>query len=202
MLRKIVKRVRKKVRKVRELYKEGQIDVLDSTGAPTGATANIYDIHDKGLWHRIANVYVVNSKDEVLAQKRSAGMRVFPNMWQAPMGGHIKSGETSIETALSELKEELGITVHKDDLIPIASTVKDEPQPGGFDREFHDNFVFYSDVLISDLKLQKFEVGGVKWFPIEEYKEILARKDPHHVMHPSLFAFFGYIDSTHGSRKD
>jgi isopentenyldiphosphate isomerase len=33
------------------------------------------------LWHRTANVYIVNSKNEVLLQKRSSTIRVFPNMW-------------------------------------------------------------------------------------------------------------------------
>lgn len=50
------------LRRQKEIRKEGMIDILDSTGVPTGVTAHIYEIHDRGHWHATVNVYVVNSK--------------------------------------------------------------------------------------------------------------------------------------------
>src|SRR6266403_1759045 len=55
-----LKRLRLRMRRIYETRKEGLVDILDESGNSTGKSANIYDIHEHGYWHRTANVYVVN----------------------------------------------------------------------------------------------------------------------------------------------
>lgn len=193
----IANTVRLALRRLYEIRKEGLIEVLDEHGSPTGELVHIYDIHERSLWHRTANVYVVNSKNEVLLQKRSSTIRVFPNMWTMSAGGHIRAGHTPLQTAVAELKEELDLDIAPEEFISFAETTKDEAQQNGTlrDREFHSNYIVHADVDIDTLKMQVHEVADLEWMPVEEYRAVIASNDPTHVHHASLSAFFAYIDA-------
>jgi 8-oxo-dGTP pyrophosphatase MutT (NUDIX family) len=106
-------------------------------------------------------------------------------------------GHTPLQTAVAELKEELGLDVAPEAFISFAETTKDEAQQNGTlrDREFHSNYMVYADVDIATLKMQAHEVGDLAWMPIEEYRAVIASNDPTHVHHTSLPAFFDYIDA-------
>ena len=192
-----MKGIRAWLRRIFEIVSEGHLDILDEYGMPTGGTAHIYDIHEKGHWHATANVYIVNSKNEVLLQKRSAGMRVFPNMWTLSAGGHVRAKQNPRDAAIEEVYGELGIQVTDSELVPLRQTRKKEVLLEGknFDKEFHYNFVVLRDVSIEDIRAGKMEISDVVWMPIEEYRAIVERKDPTHVMHASIPAFFEYVDT-------
>lgn len=60
---------------------------------------------------RTVNIFLVNSKGEILIQHRSDNRRLFPGMWDFSAAGHIKTGEDYKEAAIRETKEELGVDV-------------------------------------------------------------------------------------------
>lgn len=59
----------------------------------------------------------MNDKKELLLQKRSATKKSHPNFWDISGVGHIRAGETVIEGAIRELKEELGVEVKEEGLL-------------------------------------------------------------------------------------
>ena len=68
----------------------------------------------------------MNDKKELLLQKRSATKKSHPNCWDISGAGHIRAGESVIEGAIRELKEELGIEANENDLrfIDIVKSTK------------------------------------------------------------------------------
>ena len=48
------------------------IDVLNENGIKTGKIASRDEVHQKGLWHRAIVVAIINDKNEILLQQRSA----------------------------------------------------------------------------------------------------------------------------------
>ena len=50
---------------------EELFDVLNEDGRYTGRTESRENCHKKGLWHKAVVVFVINSKGQVLLQKRS-----------------------------------------------------------------------------------------------------------------------------------
>lgn len=46
----------------------------------------------------------------LLLGKRSARRRAYPGVWDLP-GGHVESGETTEQTLVRELREEIGVTL-------------------------------------------------------------------------------------------
>jgi isopentenyldiphosphate isomerase len=67
------------------------------------------EVHARGLLHRAVHVLVFNSLGEVFLQKRSMNKDRQPGVWDSSSSGHVDSGEHYDETAVRELREELGL---------------------------------------------------------------------------------------------
>ena len=80
-----------------------QLDVVGDGRAPRNA------VHRKGLLHRAVLILVFNKKGEVFVQQRARTKDVSPLLYEASLSGHVRAGESVIEAAVRELKEELGI---------------------------------------------------------------------------------------------
>src|SRR5689334_10976696 len=102
---------------------EEQIDILDEQGKPTGEVDGIKSVHEKGLWHRTVHVWFVNSKKEILLQKRSHTSETYPHKWDISAAGHISAGQSSAIAALRETEEEIGINLLPEDLIFITTII-------------------------------------------------------------------------------
>lgn len=179
-----------------------KIEVLDPEGNPTEHVADISEVHSDALWHRTANVYIVNSKNEVLFQKRSMNHVTLPGLWQVGVGGHVIAGQTSLEAAQQEVEEEIGISLPENEIIFMGtSRVKEVFDETNFNNEYQDNYIVYKDLDVGALALQEGEVAGVKWLPLEEMKKVMAARDPAYVYHTSTPIFFSYIER-HGTHKN
>jgi isopentenyldiphosphate isomerase len=57
------------------------LDIYDSEGKSLGIKVTKKEAHEKGLWHRAAHVWIINSRKELLIQKRSPVVDNHPNEW-------------------------------------------------------------------------------------------------------------------------
>lgn len=99
--------------------------------------------------------FIQNSKGELLVQKRAPqkdGKFAFT-------GGHPKYGETSIQGMITEIGEEIGLTVSEDELKLIYTDMDDEV--------FFDLYYIKKDFDISSLTIQE-KVSYVQWNTIDE----------------------------------
>lgn len=67
------------------------------------------EIHEKSLLHRSSHIFVFNTKGELFLQKRTLTKDENPGLWDSSAAGHINSGESYVDSAHRELKEELGV---------------------------------------------------------------------------------------------
>ena len=95
---------------------EEKIDVLNELGEFTGKVATRDECHQKGLWHRAVYAFIIDKKGNVLLQKRSANKKMWPNMWDVTVGGHVDSNEFGRQALIREVKEELGIDIKDEDI--------------------------------------------------------------------------------------
>ncbi len=84
-------------------------DVVDENNKVVGK-ATRKEAHTKGLLHRAVHILIVNSKGQVLLQKRSMTKDLYKGYWIDAAAGHVDSGESYESSARRELKEELGIS--------------------------------------------------------------------------------------------
>jgi len=67
------------------------------------------EVHARGLLHRAVHVLVFNAQGEVFLQKRSMMKDRQPGVWDSSCSGHVDSGEDYDQTAVRELREEIGL---------------------------------------------------------------------------------------------
>ncbi len=148
-------------------------DTMEKTGEKLSKLA----AHRLGVWHSSIHLIIVNkNKTKTLFQQRSSYKDLYPNMWDIAVGGHISSGESDEMAVRRELKEELGI--NSDDYkIEFIKKYKEELKNNNIDsKEIVSIFILYLDVNIDKLKLQKEEVGNVKWVTKEEMKLLIKER--------------------------
>eukprot|EP01132_Coremiostelium_polycephalum_P001998 gene1998-2460_t len=142
------------------------IDVLNEDGSSANYAVSRQEVHAKGLWHRVVHVWLIDSKGNLLIQKRSDNKESFPSTWDISSAGHIESGMTSRETAIKELFEELGILKNDEDLEYLFNAKKMYVQQNGkyLDNEFADIYLIHcpDGIDLDKIVLQKEEVSDVK----------------------------------------
>ena len=135
-------------------------------------------VHEKGLFHREISVWILNEKNEFLIQKRAATKKNQPNKW-AMCGGHIDVGETEIEAALREVKEEVGIkNIKLNDLIlyDVQKHVSNKLN-GIINNHFKYFYIIKTNLKENEFIIQKEELSEVKYVTFEELFE-KSEKEP------------------------
>ena len=110
--------------------------------------------------------WILNSKGELLIQKRNESLKRNPGKW-AFTGGAVDTNETSLNGAKREVKEEIGIEV-KDEEIEYLLSFKRE-------KGFVDVWLVKKDIAIEDLKLQDEEVSEARWVSLKTLIELAEK---------------------------
>jgi isopentenyl-diphosphate delta-isomerase len=68
------------------------------------------EAHEKGALHRALSVLIINSKKEILLQRRALGKYHSPGLWTNTCCSHPYPGEDPNEAAKRRLQEEMGMS--------------------------------------------------------------------------------------------
>ena len=158
------------------------VDLLNNGKELIGETCERNSVPE-GKYRLSIHIWIVNDKNEILIQQRSASRKMFPNMW-TNTGGACIAGETSIETVFRELKEELDITPSIDNLELIASYKRE--------KDYVDVWGLKQNINITDLKFNDNEVQDAKWVTVEEWKKLLIEEQ---AVKSSTDYFLKYINN-------
>jgi len=137
----------------------------------------------EGFYHLAVHVWIRNRKGEYLISQRSANRPTFPLMWEC-VGGSVLMGESSLEGALREVKEEVGL-----DLAPETGKVLFTKI-----REFHDIldvwlFEYDGDPHLDGATTD--EVADCRWMTVSEIRKLYEDNR----LAPTLGYFFGIIET-------
>ncbi len=95
------------------------LDVVDTSGRPTGEIVERSIAHREGIPHRTAHLWLLRRRNgcvQILLQKRAL-TKSFPGCYDISSAGHIPAGQDCLSSAVRELKEELGLTASETDLV-------------------------------------------------------------------------------------
>ena len=144
-------------------------EVLDGEGKPTGEIMEKYDkkVFERGFYHLGADVWIINSENKILIQKRSKQKRLQPNVW-AMTGGSVILGENSLKTIVREAREELNINIDGNNLELITKF-----RTGNV---WIDTYILKCDYDISKMKFKDDEVSDAKWATWEEIDDLVKNE--------------------------
>lgn len=142
-------------------------DLYDINRKPLGITMERGGVQPQGTYRLVVHICIFSTDNKMLCQKRVASKKVFPDLWDISCGGCVDSGETSLQGAIRETKEELGITLPSDAMAML--TVH-------FNYGFDDIYCVTMDVDESELTLQAEEVAEAKWLTKEQIHSLINDK--------------------------
>jgi isopentenyl-diphosphate delta-isomerase len=127
------------------------------------------EAHQKAVLHRAFSVFIFNSENELMLQKRASNKYHSPNLWTNTCCSHQRSGESNIQAGTRRLYEEMGFTTT---LNEITSFIYKAPFDNGLTEHELDHIMvgYYNEdpVINSD------EVEDWKWMKIEDVKNDIS----------------------------
>lgn len=152
-----------------------QLETFDAQGNPQGLAERSL-VHATGLWHRATHVWLFDSGERVLMQRRVSSKDVAPGCWDLSLGEHLQPGESYEQAAQRGLAEELGIAdIALTALGGVRPMRLDLPAVGIHDYELQQSYWACHDGV---LEPDPDEVAELRWFtPAELSRELRQRCD-------------------------
>jgi len=148
------------------------IDSLDEHGKFTGKTILKSVAHRNGVFHPTVHIWFYSNRGEVLIQQRGKFKDTHPLLWDVSVAGHISAGEDIYKAAIREVKEEIGLSITKEDLIKIGVFKSSQRHEKNLiDNEFHHTFLCNLKVPFNTLKKQESEVEALTMIPLIKFAE-------------------------------
>lgn len=139
-------------------------------------------------YHLVVHVWIRNSKGEYLISQRSANRPTYPLMWEC-VGGSVVKGEKSLQGAVREVKEEVGV-----DLIPengrLLFTMTRKIIDGKIFNDITDVWLFDYDGEVNLSNATTDEVAQVAWMSRSQIQELFEEN----MLIDTLEYFFTEVD--------
>ncbi len=158
------------------------LDVVNNSGEPTGEIVERSRAHEEGIPHRTSHVWIFRRKNgvlQVLLQKRSDDKDSHPGCYDISSAGHIPAGSDYVESAVRELKEELGIDAEGAEFLYCGQRHFSSSNVF-YGKKFLDNqysnvYIIWRDMEPKEFYLQKEEFSAVKWFDFDDCYDKISR---------------------------
>ena len=123
-------------------------------------------VDEKKLRYRVSSLWLRNSKGEVLLARRAFSKSHYPGRWGPAVAGTVDEGESYEDNIVKEAGEELGLK---------GVDMKEGPRVkiSGKYNHFTQWFVGVVDEPVDFFKLQEEEVVEIKWFAVDELKDMI-----------------------------
>ena len=154
-------------------------DLYDENCKVTGKTLVRGNLIPEGYYHLVVHIWIRNKDNLYLISRRDGSRESYPLRLECP-GGSVLKGETSLEGAIRETKEEVGI-----DLSNIPGKMIYRKIRHHF-RDIMDVWLFEYNCEVDLSKATTNEVCEVKWMKYEEIKNCLVSGE----LVPTLDYFF------------
>ena len=174
------------------MHDEDLWQIYADNGTPIPGKGAAYDVFDADKTLNMGNAHIwfwkkdSQGQIEVMLQKRGP-IKKRPGWYHISVGGHINVGETALQAAVREAKEEMGYAINPENLYFLQTTRV-------FGRALHDIANVYLYQLQGDeiFTHDDGEVAGYTWFTLYELKEMI--KDPEaHKLVPMGSLYFGAL---------
>lgn len=135
-------------------------------------------------YHLVVHVWIKNSRGQWLISQRAASRPTFPLKWES-VGGSVTAGEDSLEGALREAQEEVGVELDPANGWLVSSTVREHFQ------DIKDVWLFVYDGEIDLANATTDEVAATRWMSVPEIRALYDAGELVHTLgyffeHPKL----------------
>lgn len=158
---------------------------VDGNDAEIGS-GSLKEALDRGVVRRVSRVILVNDKDEILLQRRGDVVS-YPGLWNDSASGHVDVGETYLEAAYREMKEEMGVEGVR---LQEVGKFYGEEKEGEITRKAFNEL--YKGEFSGTPVIDTDEVSDFKWISKDKLKRWIDEK-PHDFTPGSVAAIRFYL---------
>lgn len=156
-------------------------------------TMDKMEAHKTGTLHRAFSVFILNSKNELLLQKRAADKYHSGGLWSNTCCSHPYPGESTKSAATRRLKEELGFDAELDQI--YTQEYSSAMDNGLIENEYDHIYLGYSD--ITDFNLNPVEVSETMYISIDKLLQWMKDEPKSftawlHIVMPKFLQHIGY----------
>jgi isopentenyldiphosphate isomerase len=138
------------------------------------------EVHRIGHWHEAFHCWFISREegvDYIYLQIRSEEKKDYPNLLDITAAGHLLAHET-VNDGIREVKEEVGIDVSINELVPLGVIEYCVIREDFIDKELANVFLYDSKETLDEFKLQKEEVSGMVKSEFNHFYELwLGERD-------------------------
>ena len=121
-------------------------------------------------YHLVVHVWLKDNQGRYLLTQRAANRPTFPMYWEC-IGGSVLLGESSIQAAVRETEEEVGVRLCAEDAKLLFTKIRGT-QNGKRYNDIVDVWLFHFDGEIPLEDASTNEVGQAKWLCREEVEQL------------------------------
>ncbi|MGE7758690.1 NUDIX hydrolase [Peribacillus sp. NPDC097895] len=149
------------------------LKVFDDDRNQIGVAAR-EEVHRLGHWHEVFHCWFVSREagvEYLYLQHRCAMKKDYPNLLDITAAGHLLAHET-VYDGVREIKEEIGIDVSFDELVPLGIIEYQQAKEHFIDKELANVFLYVSTHHFDDFILQQEEVSGLVKVVLNDFEEL------------------------------
>ena len=140
-------------------------DLYDLNRQVIGEHVRGRELPENGF-HLVVHVWIQNRQGQYLLTQRAASRPTFPLMWEC-VGGSVVKGESSLQGALRETEEEVGIRFSPGDGALLFTKIRGTIDGKRY-NDIVDVWLFHYDGTVNLEKASTDEVAQVQWMSREE----------------------------------
>ena len=149
---------------------EEKVILVDENDRQIGLMEKI-EAHEKALLHRAFSVFILNSKGDLMLQRRALTKYHSPGLWTNTCCSHQRENETTLAAAQRRLQEEMGFTTTLTECFSFI--YKAEFDNGLTEHEFdHVLTGIYNDTPV----INEDEVAEWKWIDLKEVQNQIKNR--------------------------
>ncbi len=131
-------------------------------------------VHTGGLRHRGFVVFIKNSENQILIQRRCEEKYLASNLWDCSVAGHPYLGESYEDAAVRRIKDELFLDIKKENLKKITVFEYRTKEGDLIDNEMCGVFECFSD---DEIEPNPEEMSEVDFVSLKELRERITNNE-------------------------
>lgn len=176
---------------------EEEVVLVDSQDQVLGTMPKM-EAHEKGILHRAFSVFILDSKNKILLQKRAPNKYHSPNLWTNTCCSHQRLNESSLEAGKRRLIEEMGIDLELEEIFTFQYKA---PFTNGLtEHELDHVLIGYTD---KSPIINYAEVSDWKWVNIDLiHKDLVVNPNDYTIWFKIVFdEFIKYVKKNESNSK-
>ena len=137
-------------------------DLYDKDFNKTNQTINEYEPIPNDLYHLTVNLWIINSKKQVLILKKAMNYDLhYPGYWTG-LNGNVLESNTALDTIPLVIKEKLNLDIELSNIKEIGIDLRD---PYNY---IYNTFIINYDIEINDISLDEEQYTKCKYVDYDE----------------------------------